>query len=536
MAIKLDIIPSSSSLDILGQPDQSAAYSLSGHVSISLTSSHSIFERRRAVRILLQSLVITFEGQAELVAHESGYAPARLCALSKELAPKTTVELSNEGDEDGDRPCTWHVTFDLPVPGWLPASDAYGDARQGFSGTQYTLYATARFTHQEADACAPSWFSALCTPLFFRNRVVHAEPCSIALNRFALPPPSAGLCPMNVYAITSTGDAAVQPKDVARSIPTDIMSKIELLASTPERVNMDDNKIPFVLRLRAPGLSDEQASKLRVSDVSVELHQFERFSCSAHGYAARYPLPKERDQPPNRPLRQAHPVHTLYEIGLLSTPTQISFEDAHSLLPGFDQRLDLPLRGTGHVFARTDGTAPTRWFAMETHVPFAHALPERKDESLAWTGAPRLRASGQSPFFGVRHALRVAVQCTYDDDSAAAPASDCLSFSLPLEFVRLRGAARSPPPRTHSLPGYPPTLVAPAPVTMPPTHPYNVPELPAYSQLFYANGDERYDDPTPLPLYTPAHSPDASRTSLSDADSDDGLDASDSTPLLSLGS
>jgi len=33
--------------------------------------------------------------------------------------------------------------------------------------------------------------------------------------------------------------------------------------------------------------------------------------------------------------------------------------------------------------------------------------------------------------------------------------------------------------------------------------PYNVPELPAYSQLFHPNGDVRRDDGVPLPLYTP---------------------------------
>lgn len=107
MSVLIDIIPLSDALEMYGEPDTScvrlqlevlqtnlysllifsAAYSLSGHVSISITSTSSIFENRRPVRLLLQSLTLTFEGQSEVVTPSIGYASIRLCSLSRELAP-----------------------------------------------------------------------------------------------------------------------------------------------------------------------------------------------------------------------------------------------------------------------------------------------------------------------------------------------------------------------------------------------------------------------------------------------------------------
>lgn len=247
-----------------------SAYSLSGHISLSLTSSHSIFERRRAIRILLRSLVITFEGQAELITQEASYSAIRLCTISKELVSKTAIELSSEGDEDGEGPCTWHVMFDLPIPGWLPASDLYGDCRQGFSGTQYNLFASARFTN--ADAFGPSWVSALCPPFFPRNNVLHAERRRIMLNRFALPSRSS-----TFYSITPTS-AVPRPEDNPHPVPADIISKVEMLASVPASVSLDQEKFPFSLSIRTSALSESEAAKLRVAHFSLELQQVDQYS------------------------------------------------------------------------------------------------------------------------------------------------------------------------------------------------------------------------------------------------------------------
>ena len=248
-------------------------YSLSGHISLSLASSRSLFERRRALRILLRSLVITFEGQAELVANEAAYAAARLCTISKELVSNTTVELSNKGGEDGKQHYTWHVTFDLAIPGWLPASDQYGDCGGGYSGTQYNLYAKMKFTNAEETTNGPSWVSTICTTFCPKNKVIHAERCGITLNRFAFPPPSSASQTLILFSLP-TSSGSPHPGADPHPIPTDILSKVELSASVPQHVNLDDENFPFALRMRA---SESQAAKVRVSHMSLELQQVEDY-------------------------------------------------------------------------------------------------------------------------------------------------------------------------------------------------------------------------------------------------------------------
>jgi hypothetical protein len=241
-----------------------------------LSPSQSLFEQRRAVRILLRSLVITFEGQAELVTSDAGYFSARLCSVSKELIPKTSVELSNEGHEDGDTPCTWQVMFDLPIPGWLPATDSYGDCRQGFSGSQYILYATLNYTGLE-EPYGPSWFSSVCTPFSSKTKVVHAEAFKVSVNRFALPPPSESESyPPNFYTIAFE-DGASHTDANPHPILSNIVSKTELLASVPEHISVDGDKFLFTLSIRAPSLSESEASKLRIAHVSLQPQQIEQY-------------------------------------------------------------------------------------------------------------------------------------------------------------------------------------------------------------------------------------------------------------------
>ena len=64
----------------------------------------SFFERRQTVPILLQSLLVTFEGQTELVTEDTGYSALRLCSISKELVDGEPIEMNNEGDEDESKP------------------------------------------------------------------------------------------------------------------------------------------------------------------------------------------------------------------------------------------------------------------------------------------------------------------------------------------------------------------------------------------------------------------------------------------------
>ena len=226
-----------------------------------------------------------------------------------------------------------------------------------------------------------------------------------------------------------------------------------------------------------------------------------------------YPLPSPKEQPPHKALRDAHPIHELYEIGLLSPLLPSGLDDAHSLLPGVD-RVDIPFDSADHARKCAEGMHPKRWFTIESQVPFTHSPSvsryrrnHSKDDPFEWTGTPRLRATSQGPFFSVRHTLRAVVSLSYgslEDGEANLPKS-FLAFTLPLSFVRFQSTARTHFSIPMSSPGPSSSSGAPAllPTTVQPSRPYHMPELPAYSQLFYPNGDSRHDDSIPLPLYTP---------------------------------
>ena len=212
---------------------------------------------------------------------------------------------------------------------------------------------------------------------------------------------------------------------------------------------------------------------------------------------ARYPLPSPKEQPPHTALHDAHPVHKLYDIGFLAPSRPFCFDDAHSLLPGCE-RFNIPFDSADRARSCAKGIHPRRWFRIATQVPITRSpLRHRKGcDASEWTGTPRLRATSQGPFFCVRHSLRAIVGLSYGrpEDGEANLLKSFLAFTLPLSFVRLQSTAR-----THFSSGAPALL----PTTMQLSLPYDMSELPAYSQLFYPNGDSRHDDSIPLPLYAP---------------------------------
>ena len=128
MALSIAIQPFSPTLDMYGESDprylfpcisyscfrfnSSAAYSLSGHVSISLLSSFSLFDRPNITRLLLKSIYLTFEGQSEVFTPSTGYSSLRLCSVTRELAPSEPIELSNENSSE---PCALPIHPQLMI-------------------------------------------------------------------------------------------------------------------------------------------------------------------------------------------------------------------------------------------------------------------------------------------------------------------------------------------------------------------------------------------------------------------------------------
>ncbi|KAJ3548157.1 hypothetical protein NM688_g5327 [Phlebia brevispora] len=492
-----------------GEPDPLAAYSLSGHIVVTLSSGFSLLERKRIVHVLLQSLAISFEGQTELVTEETGYSAFRLCSVTKDLVLEEPVELTNEGEDGAAAFSVWNVVFSLAIPGWLPASAAFGDSG---AGTRYALYASAALENID-DGSPKSWLSAFCSPFQSPFRTVKA--ClPIELHRYVSPSmvasSSTSAFPTAHFAVKAQGS----PDDEQSAIPRDVLSKILVQVSVPERIALEEDTIPFSIRLRTDGLPQSECAKLRATSFHVDVEQIERYRTVPNSaYTTQFPVPPSSEQPPNRPLRRPHPVHALYRVGIAPKRQEEQVLcRSFSLLPD-DVSGQYKVAGDGYIFkhdAEEEDWERT-WFSLSTSVPIScsNGLSTFND----WKYERSKRPSADSPFLGVSHRLYVTLTCTYDADDGETQdqVTQHLRFHIPLRFVFTPPAppTKSPTPSlmgdTISLPDSAISVIhSSGLLDLPlPSVPYAPQTLPAYSQLFYANGDRKIDYSVPLPRYTP---------------------------------
>jgi hypothetical protein len=246
---------------------------LAGYIKITLSPSFysSYLHKQRAMSAILQSLVVRFEGQSEVVTEETGYSALRICSISQELVPEEAIELNDDGyDGSNGLPCTWNVVFDLTIPGWLPETSAFGQ-RKG--GTRYALYATAMLYNGDSSGSS-SWISTFCSPFRSQSRIAKAPYVSIQLGRYHTPPnntsESTSLWPFAQYSIS--------PEIISTDTPFPIdLSKLRVQASVPEYVDIEEGCMPFSMRMRTDGLSDAESDRLRVTEFDVEIEQCERY-------------------------------------------------------------------------------------------------------------------------------------------------------------------------------------------------------------------------------------------------------------------
>lgn len=219
--------------------------------------------------MLLKSLALTFEGQSELYTSTTGYSAVRLCTITKSLVtPSCPIEICADDFEDG---ATWNITFDLRLPGWLPPSDIFGDITSAPPGTSYALHCVAISIPLDDRDTAPSWMS-LCTPTFLRTRVVEAAPCPVVVNRYSMA--SSSNTAMTNYIVKANVPAG------PISVPRDVLAKLEIVISAPEHIALDQEDFPFFVRMRAPGLSEAEAARLRFESIMVtKLEQIEKYRC-----------------------------------------------------------------------------------------------------------------------------------------------------------------------------------------------------------------------------------------------------------------
>jgi hypothetical protein len=408
--------------------------------------------------------------------------------------------------------------FDLPIPGWLPPSQDFATGDLG-ACTQYFLHARVKFLVVE-DHSTTAWsFTTLCSPFRSRSRTLETHKC-ITLRRFVEPPTDEPMPPALInYLLTPP----TQPSTEGLTIPSDIVSKIQVLASVPTHIDVREDRLPFTLRLRTEDLEDDHCKRLQVTAFTIDVEQRERCrlvllvslrfdsgltinTCRRVAdlaeYESRYPVPSQGFQPPNRPLFSAHHMSDMYQLGLYVAPSSKvrSMLCSTSLLPPGEPGV-YQLSGDSHIFAEDAVKDAATWYTLETSVPFVQALPRQPvaEDDTDWEGALKLRPSGNSPLYDVSHSLKLSVRCSYTMPDTNEVASADLNFSIPLTFGRI---APPLPPRDilpalfHStrLPdgAYPP---------LPPLLPYGA-NLPAYSQLFDSQGNRKMDA-TPLPLYTP---------------------------------
>ncbi|TFK30102.1 hypothetical protein FA15DRAFT_197829 [Coprinopsis marcescibilis] len=461
-------------------------YSLSGVVTISVASPYSIFEgRRNTARLLLKSLSLTFEGQSEIYTPSTGYSSLRLCSVTRELAPAEPTELSNDGHEDDATPCKWDIVFNIPIPGWLPASTSLGIEDIGI---RYGLHATAQFANLETGQITPWSFATLCTPFRCRTRYAVAHK-GIKIHRFVLPP-HVEQSEQTFHSYLVSSHTSSSDSSNAR-IPAEILDKIQVLASVAESVDIKSSSLPITIRLRTKDLEDAECKRLQISEVGVDIIQKERcrFRPSAT-YLAQYPIPAQEMQPPNTPLRDPHPMSNIYDVGLYITRDHSeSVCRSFTLLPPGETG-KYRLSEDNYAFASDweQSESPT-WYTMETQVPFTRISRATLDqETEEWAGPACIRPSSSSPLFSVSHEVAISLTFLYDVPGTTERAKERLHFQIPASFGRYL-----PSPSTLA------SLVSPdSENELSPSL-----SLPSYAQLYDENGERKIDYSIPLPLYTP---------------------------------
>ncbi|KAF8809101.1 hypothetical protein BYT27DRAFT_7094999 [Phlegmacium glaucopus] len=513
MALSIAVHPLTPTLDMYGESDPSAAYSLSGHVSISVSSSSSfsLFDHRKTARLLLQSVSLTFEGQSEIFTPTMGYSSLRLCSVTRELAPSEPIELSNEGSGE---PCIWNVIFNLPIPGWLPPTTTL-DIED--IGIRYSLYATATFTNLDDDQQSSWSFVSLCAPFRSRLKLAHGQK-EIHLRRFISAPRADVLNDKTVTYLVDSHTSSPASISSKPRMPVEVLNKIQVLASVPEYANVAGNTLPLTLRMRTKDLCEEDCKKLQVTEVVVDILQQEKTRIRpSSGYLLRYPIPPQEMQPPNLPLLDPHTLSSIYDAGLfVGSDVSESFGRTFSLLPS-ELSGTFKLAENNYVFAddHTPQELPT-WYTMDAVVPFVQCSTAKADaESPEWTGSP-IRPSLSSPLYSVYHDISISLTCAFDLPSGEI-AYEQLKFNVPVTFANV---APNPPPLRAQTP--PPAhssssadaAAASTSTTSPSSLSYPtstmshdlIPFLPAYSHLYDFNGERKIDYSTPLPLYSPRSS------------------------------
>ncbi|GAB1517700.1 hypothetical protein RhiTH_000750 [Rhizoctonia solani] len=487
MPLTLEIVPTAPWVNMYGSPDAATNYSLSGHLTLTLETpppvlpvSSETYIKPETVHI--SSLELVFEGKAEMVSSQAGYDGFRICRITKQLVPQDRrIVLTTEADPHellglagpSSRPCVqqWEVLFDMQLPGWLPPTVDCG--HEG-GGTQYTIYATATFADNERST---SWyFSSLYNMMRTKPQPIEAEPVPIELARHRSPPPRLFPETSNRDALFPLVDhpATITYLDHDERIPVELLRSVDVIVTAPQHIGCEEHRVPVSLRVRANDLGSSSLGTLRLDDFEIEVNQTEKFSSRPmSAYVDSFPVPPSHEQPPNMPLLSPHPWQALYALGLVvQHDYAVNWSQQTHLVSGNRVRFKPALGG---LELNDD------WAKMD--IPISIDPTTRKSHP-ARKGDRQLQATVFTPHMRIKHELRVGFNLTFvppEDASNQEPIKQAAYVLIPLSFT---ATAVWPPVSVGS--GSASPTDSQSTVT-------SGPYLPAYSQLFYDNGERRDD-------------------------------------------
>ena len=264
---------------------------------ISVSPSSFTFSRNRRAKLLLRSLELTFEGQTEVYTPLIGYSSTRLCHITKDLAPQEALLLNNDDPKSTKQPCElsskrcrhwanlsllsgqWSIVFNLPIPGWLPSLNSYGVDRK--IGVSYSLYATAQFLVVDTPSHRDPWsssISSLYSSIWSPERIVQTDK-KINIRRFHSTPSTSTKDPVIPNSTFYINPQVQPPEDSSEPtpfIPVDVWSKVQILVSVPEYVDMKSDSLPFTLRMRTKGMSEEDRKRMQFTGFTINVVQKEK--------------------------------------------------------------------------------------------------------------------------------------------------------------------------------------------------------------------------------------------------------------------
>lgn len=163
------------------------------------------------------------------------------------------------------------MVFNLPIPGWLPATTTYGVEDVGI---RYGLYAEAKFINLDDNQSSTWSFASLCAPFRSKVKSVHTQR-QITLRRLmSLPEESPDLSNTLTYLVNSPVTAT--PAGDRPQIPAEVLSKIQVLASVPTYVDVDRDHFPLIIRMRTKDLDASECKRIQLSSIAADIIQKEK--------------------------------------------------------------------------------------------------------------------------------------------------------------------------------------------------------------------------------------------------------------------